>query len=269
MKNLRRSIVIGLVLLPHLATAATLHLKSGVTIEGTNLQRDGAVVTIETPSNTLRFPASDVDLKTTFSGTKRKSAATTEPKDPAARQKARRSPAPAAQKPKQVKTAPSQAPADPPKPKLFTYRSPGDGFEVTYPITWRKIPRDDNTFVITSYLDQSALSISRSQTTLTAEQLKTYLKGTGREDFLKQIRSSATEASMIAVEETLLGGNDASLLKYRFRYSDNGLEHDVSGAQILCIQNGSLYRVQFETTTSQFAANFPTFEKIIATFAFR
>lgn len=61
---------IALLMAPHVSSAATLYLKSGVTIQGDNVGRDGNVIYLNRNDEHITFSLRDVDVEKTFANSK-------------------------------------------------------------------------------------------------------------------------------------------------------------------------------------------------------
>ena len=259
------AVTLLLLVLPHLLSAATLYLKTGVEIDGRKVGRDGNSVYVETEKNTLRFSVNDVDLGKTFPNRKgeKKELFVTPPRT-GERKEVSRANVPRAAGELSSPVKPLSRPSLP----AYVPHQDAAGFGLTYPATWLKTTVSGRNLFIRNPADSSSFSVSKSRTTLTGPSLTTYISGSGTGDFLKDVRKQHPVSYLVESKEVTLGGEKANLITYVYRPTASDAP-SMAATRIICIRNASLYVLFHETPLTRYRSAAPDLERITASFAFR
>ena len=254
---MKAAVLTVILLLPPLVlNATTLYLKSGVELDGKEVGRDGTIVYLETDTNTLRFPAGEVDMGKTFpqkrKGERKEISISGMPKS-------KREKAPA------VKPAPEK----PSRPEYVKHLDSREGFEVSYPSSWLKSSGAGNLLQIHDSHGKASFSVTKNRTIQTTASLSTYLKGSGSRDFLNVVRKQLPESYIAETKEISLGGRKAILMTYVYRPTTSDVPYLMAATRIICIHDSYLYVLYHETPMALYRANHNDLERIIASFTFR
>jgi len=152
-----------------------------------------------------------------------------------------------------------------------TYKNAKFNFQISHPKDWRTSPQVDDarwkiSKTVTNEMGMVSISVAR-YTGGDDSFLQKYLDQ-DESTLQETLRQRFPDGRILEKGKTFLGSFPAIYFKNSYNLKNFNSEFSMIAIQIMCIRNGLLYVVTFETPQSSYQKSYPQFQGIISTFMF-